>query len=189
MCIYVCRSRSHWGPLWLRHRITSRKRRLMIGVAVLGECLWCCVTLICFCRVVWSLVFVFLEGALWNCCGERLCQECRVHLDYFSDCSLVDVVTDMLYVQLAPSILRFILTDASKPRAPPFSSKWVTEPQKLGQYDTKVQSVCNSIRFGEKQKFGVLIRVWVISNFIVGLWHWACSWCQESLLLLPHLNM
>ncbi len=40
----------------------------------------------------------------------------------------------MLYVQLAPSILRFILTDASNPRAPPFSSKWVTEPQKLGQY-------------------------------------------------------
>ncbi len=130
----MCRNRSHWGPLWLRHRITSRKRRLTTGVALLGECLWCCVTLICFCRVVWSLGFVFLEGALWNCCGERLCQERRVHLDYFSDCSFVDGVTDMLYVQLAPSILRFILTDASNPRAPPFSSKWVTEPQKLGQY-------------------------------------------------------
>lgn len=115
-----------------------------------GWVLWCCVTLICFCHVVWSLMFVFLEGTLWNCCGERLCQECRVHLDCFSDCSLVDVVMDMLYVRSAPSILRFILTDGSNSRAPPFSSKWVTEEQKLGQYDTKVQSVCNSFRFGEK---------------------------------------
>lgn len=148
--MYIYRRRSHWGPLWLRHRRALHKRHLKIGLAALGEYLWCCVTLICFCRVVWSLMFVFLEGTLWNCCGERLCQECRVHLDCFSDCSLVDVVMDMLYVRSAPSILRFILTDGSNSRAPPFSSKWVTEEQKLGQYDTKVQSVCNSFRFGEK---------------------------------------
>lgn len=122
-----------------------------------GWVLWCCVTLICFCRVVWSLMFVFLEGTLWNCCGERLCQECRVHLDCFSDCSLVDVVMDMLYVRSAPSILHFILTDASNPRAPPFSSKWVTEQQKLGQVWHQ-SSVCMQL---------------------LQIWRWNRIWCPD----------
>lgn len=126
------RRRSHWGPLWLRHRRALHKRHLKIGLAA-------------------------LEGVLLNCCGERLCQECQVHLDCFSGCSLVDVVTDMLYVRSAPSILHFILTDASNPRAPPFSSKWVTEQQKLGQVWHQ-SSVCMQL---------------------LQIWRWNRIWCPD----------